>query len=467
MLLLCRMKLILTHCDPDLDAIVSAWLAQRFIFADEPSEVRFVSAITERIIASAHCIVDVGKIHNRKTLRFDHKGVECLRHVTCSAKLVWRHLRKLGLYVEDLEELLELVHDGDSMTRRSEKRLRYFMSCRVGVHAKLKEVRAHHADDGTVYKVMADYLDEQFGSAIRAMKRAKSRTRPSPYDYRKNYARASVVLRACGWQPAPGEPTLPSFKVGSPARREIEALAAIGDVPWQAIRDDVILATQIEHILAVCREAALPYLLGDKCPLTRKKIQALSGYAAPRMKGVMGRLLRGSIDVAGNPPHWFDTHCFEDVLSRLQRARGMLLGQAERWSAAEVQPAVSASDIEMSRVMLERVPSAIRKLQELTRNLPEACPARNGGTPTSQQNLNKAKEAESEEERAEAMMRLRGEVAAACGLIEKNIFELRSRHFCSEHWPTPAQKRSVYAELSKMMQSVGSLTSSPAAVPIP
>ena len=37
------MKQIITHANPDLDAIVSAWLAQDFLFQEHESEVLFVS----------------------------------------------------------------------------------------------------------------------------------------------------------------------------------------------------------------------------------------------------------------------------------------------------------------------------------------------------------------------------------------------------------------------------------------
>jgi hypothetical protein len=154
-------KLILTHRGPDLDAIVSAWLAERFLFADEPCEVQFVSVLTDKVIRQADCIVDIGKFHNRGRLRFDHKGVECLRHITCSAKLLWRHLRKTGHDVDHLRELVELVHDGDSLKRRHGSS-RYRESRQSGLHALLADLRGQGLNDHTVYHAMSDKLDAKY-----------------------------------------------------------------------------------------------------------------------------------------------------------------------------------------------------------------------------------------------------------------------------------------------------------------
>ena len=68
------MKRILTHRTPDLDAIVSAWLAQNFLFAGEAAEVIFVSRkISLTAKQSADCLVDVGNAYELQRLWFDHK----------------------------------------------------------------------------------------------------------------------------------------------------------------------------------------------------------------------------------------------------------------------------------------------------------------------------------------------------------------------------------------------------------
>ena len=67
------MKRILTHKRPDLDAIVSAWLAQDFLFAGEASEVLFVNRkILLQAKQDADCLVDVGNAYQPQRLWFDH-----------------------------------------------------------------------------------------------------------------------------------------------------------------------------------------------------------------------------------------------------------------------------------------------------------------------------------------------------------------------------------------------------------
>ena len=152
---------ILSHRRPDLDAIVSAWMARRFLFAGRTATVRFVSQLTDKLISSAGCIVDIGKIHDRERLRFDHKEPESRRHLTCSAKLLWEHLVEQGHEVEHLRELVELVFDGDSARRRS-KSPRYKESRTSGWHARLEGLRGKGWNDQAVFEAMGRELDAAF-----------------------------------------------------------------------------------------------------------------------------------------------------------------------------------------------------------------------------------------------------------------------------------------------------------------
>ena len=68
------MKRIVTHADPDLDAIVSAWIAQDFLFQAHESEVLFVNRkVPETLMQHADCLVDVGNVYCPENYRFDHK----------------------------------------------------------------------------------------------------------------------------------------------------------------------------------------------------------------------------------------------------------------------------------------------------------------------------------------------------------------------------------------------------------
>src|SRR5262245_9820952 len=84
---------VITHRKPDGDAIVSAWLAERFLLEGASVELLFVD---RRRVFGAYrpgdCLVDVGNINEPANHFFDHKppAFPC-RHDSCAAKLIWEH----------------------------------------------------------------------------------------------------------------------------------------------------------------------------------------------------------------------------------------------------------------------------------------------------------------------------------------------------------------------------------------
>jgi uncharacterized UPF0160 family protein len=85
-----NVKTIISHSRPDLDAVVSAWLAQDFMFPGEETEVLFVNrSRIPHLKDTADCLVDVGQEYDPARLRFDHRPPAFKnRAVTCAAKLV-------------------------------------------------------------------------------------------------------------------------------------------------------------------------------------------------------------------------------------------------------------------------------------------------------------------------------------------------------------------------------------------
>ncbi|HRX82500.1 MAG TPA: DUF123 domain-containing protein, partial [Pirellulaceae bacterium] len=151
------MKTIVTHKRPDLDAIVSAWLAQDFLFAGQDSQVVFVDrGRVPRLKDSADCLVDVGNEHDPSRLRFDHKPPAFPnRRDSCAAKLVWEYLFACGLELHHLAELIQITFEGDTL--RSSPALR--ASRESGPHAKLAELKKCIADDDDdVYHRMVVWL---------------------------------------------------------------------------------------------------------------------------------------------------------------------------------------------------------------------------------------------------------------------------------------------------------------------
>ena len=150
------MKRIVTHADPDLDAIVSAWIAQDFLFRDHVSEVLFVSRkVPEDLMLHADCLVDVGNTYCPENYRFDHKPPAFEnRNSTCATLLIWEYLLDIGITVASLEPLVQITYQGD--THRSSEALK--QSRIDGPHAKLKQLKTEHKDTTEVYQQMVLWL---------------------------------------------------------------------------------------------------------------------------------------------------------------------------------------------------------------------------------------------------------------------------------------------------------------------
>ena len=150
------MKQIVTHADPDLDAIVSAWIAQDFLFQEHASEVLFVNRkVPEKFMSHADCLVDVGNIYASENYRFDHKPPAFQnRNSTCATRLIWEYLLNIGADVAHLEPLVQITYQGD--THRNSEALK--QSRIDGPHAKLKKLKTEHKDTTEIYRQMVLWL---------------------------------------------------------------------------------------------------------------------------------------------------------------------------------------------------------------------------------------------------------------------------------------------------------------------
>ena len=150
------MKQIVTHADPDLDAIVSAWIAQDFLFQAHKSEVLFVSRnVPEKLMLHADCLVDVGNTYSPENHRFDHKPPAFEnRNSTCATRLIWKYLLETGVAVKHLEHLVEITYQGD--THRNSEALK--QSRIDGPHAELKKLKTEYKDTSEVYRQMVLWL---------------------------------------------------------------------------------------------------------------------------------------------------------------------------------------------------------------------------------------------------------------------------------------------------------------------
>ena len=153
------MKRIATHKKPDADAVVSLWLAQRYLFTGEDVEIVFLSR-GARFSDVADCLVDVSNVFDAQRLIFDHKPPAFTdRNLTCATRLVWEHLVSLGKPVEHLAPLVDVVHQGDRNPpgKASEELMR---SRKSGLHSLIKSTRALDLNDHEFYSIVCAWLDD-------------------------------------------------------------------------------------------------------------------------------------------------------------------------------------------------------------------------------------------------------------------------------------------------------------------
>jgi hypothetical protein len=99
-------KIIVTHLNPDLDAICSVWLLKKFDPDFSDAKVRFVPAGLTFKGGKVDSDVDVVHVDTGMG-KFDHHQLE---QKTCAAKLIFRHLKKKRKYLKDDEALVRLIN---------------------------------------------------------------------------------------------------------------------------------------------------------------------------------------------------------------------------------------------------------------------------------------------------------------------------------------------------------------------
>lgn len=117
------MNCIVTHMNPDWDAIGSSWLLARFVPELREAEVRFVNTARPdpEVIATAAAVVDTGLVHDPARMRFDHHQPGVPRSVSA----VWQ------VY----EFLLGTVTDPEARFRLEAIRALADLICRFDVGA--------------------------------------------------------------------------------------------------------------------------------------------------------------------------------------------------------------------------------------------------------------------------------------------------------------------------------------------
>lgn len=151
---------VVTHTQPDADALVAAWLAERYLFSGRRVEVVFVPSGHDWASGpAADCVVDVGGLCDPALGLFDHRPpARADRTETCATELVWKHQSESGRGVEALGPLVDAVRAGDS-TRERGRSVAYAVSRREGVHALIAGLRARGARDREMWATVRNSLN--------------------------------------------------------------------------------------------------------------------------------------------------------------------------------------------------------------------------------------------------------------------------------------------------------------------
>lgn len=155
------MTLIITHTNPDWDAITGVWLLERYGGFDN-AEVAFVNTGNpdQELLEKADAVVDTGKVWDTIRCRFDHHHLPGQQaNDTCATKqvfdYVWSYRYDLAggmdTEIEHLRPLVDLIFAGD--TGRPEANA----SREIGLHALLSGYKAWYKEQNPPNEILVAY----------------------------------------------------------------------------------------------------------------------------------------------------------------------------------------------------------------------------------------------------------------------------------------------------------------------
>lgn len=107
---------IISHSNPDFDAITYLWLMKRYApeFRDAEINLMPFSQINDDLLGRADSVGDIGGQYYPAQWRFDHHHLPGSQSTdTCAAKMLWEYLLYLEIDVAHLAPLIEIIHQGD------------------------------------------------------------------------------------------------------------------------------------------------------------------------------------------------------------------------------------------------------------------------------------------------------------------------------------------------------------------
>ncbi|MFW6039382.1 MAG: hypothetical protein ACOC9P_02790 [bacterium] len=402
---------IATHQQPDADTLVAAWLASRFLFAQDHCRVEFVPRKWrpgERV--DFDCVLDVGCTYEIDRLWFDHKPPAVTdRHRTCTSRQVWEYLLAAGHRVQHLAELIDAVHDGDSSRRRGSAA--YRRSRREGLHGVYHRKRDGQCGDRELWRSIQAWLDRHDRSARRASPAWSSRW--------QRYGRGCVYLQALEAADTTGTFDARIFKrphqnrialkdPWDPHWKIADHLAEHWEVTRTVVREDAYFAFHMTSIINHCGDEVRVPILSEQWRLRDSEIGEISHSAGERQRFEISEVKAGRRPFRDKVTDVFDTYSFQEVISRLWRAEGSIrngVAQLNRAPIAERQWAEPL--LENLAALCQQLPDAIQRpedanerLKQLSRKDTDALCPRKSVPPT--------------------YRTLRGKFASASALLKKN-----------------------------------------------
>jgi hypothetical protein len=150
-------KRVATHSRPDVDALVSVWLVERYLLAEEV-EVVFVPYNHDFARQCVDCVVDMGGLYDPRYLLFEHRPPAFAdRHASCAARLIWEHLLSVGKPVHHLAELVQTAHHGDCVLRQGSAL--YQASKLRRIHHELDRLSPTCGNPSALYVKVRRWLD--------------------------------------------------------------------------------------------------------------------------------------------------------------------------------------------------------------------------------------------------------------------------------------------------------------------
>lgn len=148
-------KTIVTHINPDFDAITYVWLLRRFAPGFERAYIEFMplNNLDHAALSQADSVGDMGGLYDPDQMRFDHHHLPGAQSTaTCATMQTWKWLLSQGAELQYLCPLIEEIHRGDLA-----------QSPPVGIHSQMFGWKSAAKEAG---RILSDHDIYAYGAHI-------------------------------------------------------------------------------------------------------------------------------------------------------------------------------------------------------------------------------------------------------------------------------------------------------------